>query len=352
MVILTVVGTRPQFVKAAVVSRALRKCHREILVHTGQHYDEEMSALFFRELDLPEPDHRLGVGSGSHAEQTGQMLMGVETVMVQEKPDLVLVYGDTNSTLAGALAAAKLCIPLAHVESGCRSYDRGMPEEINRVVTDHLSSLLFCPTARAVTNLAKEGITENVHQVGDVMLDLLLEQRPNAASSSKILEALGLAPGTYLVVTIHRAHNTDRPDRMAAILEALNTLGEPVVFPVHPRTRRVVVQLHHRVNPFVQLIDPVGYLDMLMLMSHARMVLTDSGGVQREAFFLGIPCLTLRETTEWGETIDAGWNLLVGLDRDAILRAVRSWRPAGAPPTRLFGDGRAAERIAAVLGNG
>lgn len=350
MVVLTIVGARPQFVKAAMVSRALRRVHREILLHTGQHYDDGMSALFFRELDLAEPDHHLGVGSGSHSEQTGHMLMGIEAAIMREKPDLVLVYGDTNSTLAGALAAAKTGVPVAHVEAGCRSYDRSMPEEINRVVTDHLSSLLFCPTVRTVDNLAREGITAGVHQVGDVMLDLLLEQLPEAEARSRVLQALGLAPGAYLIATIHRAANTDQLDRLAAIVEALEALDEPVIFPVHPRTRKALGSFHRLPPPPVHLIDPVGYLDMLGLIRNARMVLTDSGGVQKEAFFLGTPCLTLRETTEWMETVEAGWNRLVGVDRKAILSAAKSWKPVGVPPNGLFGDGRAGERIVEILG--
>lgn len=350
MIVLTVVGARPQFVKAVMVSRALRKSHREILLHTGQHYDDGMSAQFFRELNLAEPDYHLGVGSGSHAEQTGQMLVGIEAAITHEKPDLVLVYGDTNSTLAGALAAAKTEVPVAHVEAGCRSHDRSMPEEINRVVTDHLSSLLFCPTERTVANLEREGITSGVHYVGDVMFDLLLEQLPKAEAQSGILQALGLTPGGYLVVTIHRAANTDQAERLAGILEVLEALEEPVIFPVHPRTRKAIAGLRFSPNPLVRLIDPVGYLDMLILIRRARLVLTDSGGIQKEAFFLGTPCLTFRETTEWAETVEAGWNKLVGLHRETVLSEVRSWKPRGMPPDGLFGDGRAAERIAEILG--
>lgn len=350
MVVLTVVGARPQFVKAAIVSRALRRSHREILLHTGQHYDEKMSALFFRELCLPDPDYHLGVGSGSHGEQTGQMLVGIESAIVQENPDLVLIYGDTNSTLAGALAAAKLNVPIGHVEAGCRSYDRSMPEEVNRVVTDHLSTLLFCPTARTVDNLAREGITVGVHQVGDVMLDLLSEQLPEVESRSKALQAFNLTPGGFLVATIHRAANTDQPDRLAAILKVMEVLEETVVFPVHPRTRKAIEGLGRPLNPLVRLIEPVGYVDMMVLIRNARMVLTDSGGVQKEAFFLATPCLTLRETTEWVETVEAGWNRLVGVDRDSILNALHSWKPTGMPPDEFLGNGQAAERIVEILG--
>jgi UDP-N-acetylglucosamine 2-epimerase len=348
--ILSIVGARPQFIKAAAVSRAVRKRHHEVIVHTGQHYDDGMSALFFRELGLPEPDHHLGVGSGSHGEQTGHMLIALERVIAEQKADLVMVYGDTNSTLAGALAAAKAGIPVAHVEAGCRSYDRTMPEEINRVAADHLSSRLFCPTARAVENLAREGITAGVDNVGDVMLDLLREQLPEAERRSKIVESLKLAPSRYLVVTVHRAANTDQPDRLSAILGALESLEEPVVFPVHPRTRKAVTSLGRVPGPSIRMIEPVGYHDMMILVRHARMVLTDSGGIQKEAFFLGTPCVTLRETTEWAETVEAGWNRLVGVDRDALIDTVRTWKPAGVPPSGMFGDGHASQRIAEILG--
>lgn len=347
MVVLTVVGTRPQFVKAAAVSRALRRSHREILLHTGQHYDDAMSALFFRELGLPAPDHHLGVGSGTHAEQTGRMLPGIEAVAREHRPDLVLVYGDTNSALAGALAAATLGVPVAHVEAGCRSGDRTMPEELNRVVIDHLSQLLFCPTARTVANLAGEGLASGVHLAGDVMLDLCRERLPEAEARAGRLVALGVEPGGYLVATIHRAGNTDDPARLAALVRALGALEEPVVFPVHPRTRQTLDP--RSLAPNVRPIDPVGYVDMLALLRHARMVLTDSGGLQKEAFFTGTPCVTLRETTEWPETVDAGWNRLVGTDAEAIRAAVASWKPAGVRPDGLFGDGRASERIARLL---
>jgi UDP-GlcNAc3NAcA epimerase len=349
MVVLTVVGARPQFVKAAVVSRVLRRRHREILVHTGQHYDDAMSALFFRELDIPEPEHHLGVGSGTHAEQTARMLIGLERVLVQEKPRVALVYGDTNSTAAATLAAVKVGVPVAHVEAGCRSYDRTMPEEVNRVVADHLSTLLFCPTRLAVEQLAREGITRGVHNVGDVMLDLLRQRLPEAERRSRILQDLGVSDRRYVVVTIHRAANTDQPDRLAALLETLEALDEVVVFPVHPRTRQALGVLRERAAPRVRLIDPVGYHDMLVLVRHARMVLTDSGGVQKEALFLRTPCLTLRETTEWPETVDCGWNQLVGTDRDAIIGAVRSWQPAATADDRAFGDGTAAHRITEIL---
>jgi UDP-N-acetylglucosamine 2-epimerase len=344
---MTVVGARPQFVKAAVVSRALRRRHREVLVHTGQHYDDAMSDLFFRELALPEPDHHLGVGAAPHGAQTGRMLERLEAVLERERPDLVLVFGDTNSTLAGALAASKLAIPVAHVEAGCRSHERFQPEEINRVATDHLSSLLFCSTPLAAAHLAKEGLTEGVHHVGDVMLDVLLERRGSAESA---LPVAGAAPGEYLVATVHRAENTDDPRRLLAILEALDSLDQPVIFPAHPRTRKAMAAAGWTARGRLRVMDPVGYLDMLGLVRHARMALTDSGGLQKEAFFLATPCLTLRRVTEWPETVDAGWNRLVDADGDLIRTAVLEWKPAGVPDVAAFGDGRAAERIVEIVG--
>lgn len=348
MKVLSVVGARPQFIKAAPVSRLLRRCHHEVLLHTGQHYDERMSDLFFRQLGIPEPDHNLGVGSGSHAVQTGHMLIGVERVALEERPDWVLVYGDTNSTLAAALAAAKLRIPLAHVEAGLRSFDRAMPEEINRVLTDHASDLSFCPTRAAVRNLAAEGITRGVHMVGDVMFDAFQQHLAVAERSATVLDDLGLRGRRYLLVTVHRAENTNDTSRLLSILRGLEAGGELVVFPIHPRTRSVLAGLGWPGAPNVCVIDPVGYLEMLALERGAAMILTDSGGVQKEAYFLGVPCVTLRDNTEWVETVEAGWNRLVGADSEAIAEAVRAFRPSGCLPPH-YGDGHAAERIVAVL---
>lgn len=348
MLVLTVVGARPQFVKAAVLSQALRGRCRELLVHTGQHYDDGLSEQFFRELRIPRPDHMLNVGSGSHASQTAQMLTRLETVMLDERPDLVLVYGDTNSTLAAALAAVKIGVPIAHVEAGCRSYDRAMPEEINRVITDHVSTLLLCATRRSVSNLEREGITSGVHDVGDLMFDLTVRES-GTGEPSAILETLGVSPRGYHVLTIHRPANTDDVDRLERILRSLQAQDLPVIFPVHPRTRK---QIRHDVfagESLVRFIEPVGYRDMMALVRNARMVLTDSGGVQKEAFFHQTPCLTLRDTSEWMETVDAGWNRLVGSDPAAILDALRTWQPSDPPPRDLFGDGRAAERVADIL---
>lgn len=324
MKIVTIVGARPQFIKVAPVSRELRKAHHEVLVHTGQHYDDAMSAVFFRELDIPEPDYNLGVGSGTHGEQTGEMLKRIEPVLLAERPDWVLVYGDTNSTLAGALAAAKLHIPVAHVEAGLRSFNRNMPEEINRILTDHISDLLLCPTWTAVENLRREGITEGVHLVGDVMHEALLWAAERARTKSTILERLGLSEREYLLATVHRAENTDDPARLQAILDAFMALDEIVVFPVHPRTQARLNALGFSVNiSRLKLIPPVGYLDMVRLEQAACAILTDSGGIQKEAYWLGVPCITLRDETEWVETLEGGANVLVGADRERIVVAAR-----------------------------
>jgi UDP-GlcNAc3NAcA epimerase len=350
MKIVTVVGARPQFIKAAGISRQLRQRHKEFLLHTGQHYDYKMAGVFFDGLEMPSPDVNLGVGSGPHGAQTGAMLQGVEEVLLSERPDWVLIYGDTNSTLAGALAAAKLHIPIVHVESGLRSYNRRMPEEINRIIADHLSDLLLCPSPTAVNNLAAEGITRNVHLVGDVMLDILVWAKPRAEiKASVVLGQLGLKPGQYLLATLHRSENTDDPRRLGGILKAFNDIHETLIFPVHPRTRKVITRLEYPLQPHVRLMDPVGYLEMVTLSSSARMILTDSGGLQKEAYWLGVPCLTLRDETEWVETVEAGWNRLVGSDSDRIKQAISTFVP---PASRgpLYGDGRTAARCIDLLG--
>ena len=348
MKVVSIVGARPQFIKAAPVSRELRRRHQEVLLHTGQHYDYGMSQVFFDELNIPLPDVNLGVGSRSHGQQTGEMLIGIEATLLAERPAWVLVYGDTNSTLAGALAAAKLHIPVAHVEAGLRSFDRRMPEEVNRVLTDHLSDRLFCPTQTAADNLLAEGIVDGVHNVGDVMYDAVLQPGALAARRARILSQLEIQPGTYLLATIHRPRNTDEPDRLQAIMEAFRSIGDPIVFPAHPRTQKAIAQ-YAQVPSNVRMIEPVGYLDMLQLEQQARAVLTDSGGVQKEAYLAGVPCITLREETEWVETVQAGWNQLVGADTAKIVAAVQNLRtPEARPP--LFGDGHAAARIVALLG--
>lgn len=329
MKIVTVVGARPQFVKCAAVSREIRKDHTEILVHTGQHYDPEMSDIFFEELQIPKPDYNLDIGSGTHGRQTGQTLEKVEDVLLREKPDLVMVYGDTNSTLAGALAAVKLHIPVAHVEAGLRSFDRAMPEEINRIVADHVSDLLFCPTENSVNLLAKEGITKGVHHVGDVMADVLAFNKGLAEKKSRIHLTLGLALKKYYLVTIHRPSNTDNREALEGIIRALGQADLPVVFPVHPRTRKYLAEygLLENLPGNISLIEPLGYLDMISLMGNAKKILTDSGGVQKEAYMLGVPCITLRENTEWVETLHDGWNVLTGADEGKILSAINTPTP-------------------------
>jgi len=355
MKLLTVVGARPQFIKAAAFSRVARERHTEILVHTGQHYDPGMSDVFFEELALPRPDHHLGVGSGPHGRQTAQMLERLEDVIRAESPDAVVIYGDTNSTLAGALAAAKRDLPLAHVEAGLRSYVRAMPEEVNRVVADSVSTHLFAPTQTAVDNLLREGHALDgagprgrIYLTGDIMYDALLLHAPIAAERSRILRQLALTPGAYALATVHRAGNTDDPRRLEAIFDALMMLDGPVVLPLHPRTRAVLAHTDIEVEAPVRIIDPVGYLDMLALEQNARVVLTDSGGVQKESFLLGVPCVTLRDETEWVETLEGGWNVLSGADPEHILAAARRARPEGEPP-RVFGDGHAAERMIEAL---
>jgi UDP-GlcNAc3NAcA epimerase len=350
--IVTIIGNRPQFVKAAAVSRLLRERHEELLVHTGQHYDDELSRVFFDELGIPAPDRELGAGSGTNTEQTARILRALEPVLYELQPGLVLVYGDTNSTLAGALAAAQAGIPVGHVEAGMRSFDRTMPEELNRVLADHASDLLLCSTGTAIANLERENAPGEAHLVGDVMADVSLAFRDIAAERSTVLADLGLEPGGYLAVTAHRAGNVDRPERLVRLVDLLgalpHTTGLRVVFPVHPRTRDRLegTMLLDRLGD-VELIPPLGYLDFLELARGARAVLTDSGGVQKEAYLLGVPCVTLRDTTEWVETVEAGWNVLVDLDRDAALAALGREPPAERP--ELYGGGHAAERVRDVV---
>ncbi|PDW04029.1 non-hydrolyzing UDP-N-acetylglucosamine 2-epimerase [Candidatus Viridilinea mediisalina] len=347
MTILTIIGARPQFIKAAAVSRLLRQQCRELLVHTGQHYDYGMSQVFFDELAIPAPEINLGIGSGAHGAQTGAMLAAIEQVLLEQRPDALLVYGDTNSTLAGALAAAKLGVPVAHIEAGLRSFNRTMPEEINRVMADHLATLLLCPSSTAVANLEREGLTKGVHLVGDVMADALLMALARAQDRSTILERLKLNPGGYLLATVHRAENTDDPARLQAILAAFAALDEPLIFPVHPRTRKLMGS--YQPPPHVHLIEPLGYLDMVRLQQAARMILTDSGGIQKEAYWLGVPCVTMRDETEWVETVELGWNRLVGADTGRIVAAVRDFTPPAERPPLYGGDGHAAERCVAQL---
>ena len=344
------VGNRPQYIKSAVVSRAVREVAHEVLLDTGQHYDRELAGVFFDELALPRPDIELGVGSDSHARQTAAMLTGIAAAVEEVRPEVVLVYGDTNSTLAGALAAAKLNVPIAHVEAGLRSFDRRMPEEINRVLTDHVSSLLFCPTDTAVENLRREGVVEGVVQTGDVMFDLAMATLTPAREQAT-LAAFDLRPGAYVLATAHRPATTDDPAALKAVLDALGASTERVVFPAHPRTAAAIARhgLNGAVAANVTLTAPVGYLESLTLAKNARVVATDSGGLQKEAYFFAVPCVTMRDTSEWVETIESGWNVLAGTDREALTVALAD-PPRGATHPAFYGAGDAGARVAAALG--
>ncbi len=381
MKILTVVGNRPQFVKAAAVSGPLRAAHDEVLVHTGQHYDDSLSDIFFRELGLERPERELGIGGGSNTSQTARMLAAIEPLLGEEAPDAVLVYGDTNSTLAGALAAAQARVPVVHIEAGMRSFDLGMPEELNRLLTDHMSALLLCSSHVGAQNLARESVAGWVEVVGDVMVNVALKWQPRAsASAADAAERLGLDPGGYVLVTAHRAGNVDDPARLRRLVALLRAVadgtparsggegtsarnaveGTPVLFPLHPRTRE---RLHATAGESggsslweellagannIHVTEPLGYTEFTALLYGARAVLTDSGGVQKEAYLAAVPCVTLRDSTEWIETVETGWNALVDLDADAVLEALGRQAPVRHPP--LYGDGRAAERCVAAIG--
>lgn len=351
MKIVTVIGARPQFIKAAPVSRVLRETHTELLVHTGQHYDANMSDIFFEELHIPKPDYNLGVGSGNHGKQTGEMLEKIEEIVLTEKPDYLMVYGDTNSTLAGALVAAKLHIPVIHIEAGLRSFNKKMPEEINRIMTDHVSEYLFCPTGTAVKNLKNENITHNVYNIGDVMYDAVLFNRKLAQEKSTVLEVNGLEKKGYHLITIHRAENTDDLQNMKNILEAFSKISTMKVWPIHPRTKKKLADFGLDLNdvPNLKVIEPVGYLDMLTLESNAQKIITDSGGVQKEAYFMKVPCVTVREQTEWVETLEENANILAGTSVEKILTAVNQ---EVAPSYKdVFGDGEAAKKIITYIEN-
>lgn len=359
MKLATVVGARPQFIKMSAVSRIIREMHgiREMTIHTGQHFDGNMSQVFFDELGIPQPDWNLGIAESTHGKRTGRMLEDIERVLLEARPDIVIVYGDTDSTLAAALAAAKLHLPIAHVEAGLRSFNRKMPEEVNRVLTDHVSSLLFVPNETASVNLKREGIADGVHLVGDVMYDVALQAAESAQSRSRILDDLELQPGGYILATIHRAENTDDAARLKAVFDGLGQIaaGVPVVLPLHPRTRAALsrAELLKSTAHRLRLLDPVGFLDMTMLLRGARLVVTDSGGVQKEAFFHRVPAITLRDETEWVELVELGWNRLVPpRSTTEIVKAVQSvlGEPSPAEPNcPLYGDGHAAEEIVRIL---
>lgn len=349
--ILTVLGARPQFVKAAVVSAAIgrRDDMEEMLIHTGQHFDDNMSTIFFEELGIPAPAYNLGIGGGSHAANTGRAMEGIEALIEETRPDWVLVYGDTDSTLAGALAAAKLCVPIAHVEAGLRSFNRRMPEEINRICTDHVSSLLFAPSQVAVDNLAREGIVgAAVRKTGDVMFDAVRIFTRLAEQRSTILADMALTPAGYVLSTLHRKENTDHPERLAAVFEGLGRSPVPVVLPLHPRTRKRIAEFGIKVPDRIRIVDPIGYLDILLLEKHARVIASDSGGMQKEAYFQGVPCAVLRDETEWTELVDAGVNRLVGTDPDAIEATIATAEFSDVPPD-IYGDGHSADCVAAAL---
>jgi UDP-GlcNAc3NAcA epimerase len=349
--ILTVVGNRPQFIKAAAVSGLLRSEHDEVLVHTGQHYDDSLSEVFFRELGLARPERELGIGGGSNTSQLARMLGALEPLLATEHPDAVLVYGDTNSTLAGGLGAAQARVPVVHVEAGMRSFDRAMPEELNRVQTDHLSELLLCASQTAAENLRTESIAGHIEVVGDVMVDVALRVQPAARADAQSLGAHGVQSGSYLLVTAHRAGNVDDPERLRALVELVRALPGPVVFPLHPRTgarlRETGLLDELAAIEDLHLSEPLGYLELSALLCQARAVVTDSGGVQKEAYLAGVPCVTLRANTEWVETVQSGWNTLVDLDAAAALAALERQPPAARP--QLYGDGHAAERCVRAI---
>lgn len=343
------IGNRPQFIKAAAVSPVLRAEHTEVMIHTGQHYDDELSAVFFAELGLPAPDRELGIALGSNTSQTARMLGALEPVIAEERPDLLLVYGDTNSTLAGALAGAQAGVPVAHVEAGMRSFDRAMPEELNRVLSDHASALLLCPSDAAVEHLRQERVAGAIELVGDVMVDVALKVQPSARAREDLVRAHGLEPGGYVFATAHRAGNVDDPDRLRALVEVLLAVPEPVLLALHPRTRQRLesASLLGALEESVTITSPLGYIEATALMCNAAAVLTDSGGLQKEAYIAGVTCVTLRPNTEWTETVEQGWNVLVDLDADAAVAALQRTPPAERP--QLYGDGHAGERVVAAL---
>jgi UDP-N-acetylglucosamine 2-epimerase len=348
MKIVSIVGARPQFIKLGPLSKMIRKEFREIIIHTGQHYHDNMSRKFFIDLEISEPDYNLEAGSGSHAEQTGQMMIRMEKLLEKEKPNMVIVFGDTNSTLAGAFTAVKLQIPAVHVEAGLRSFNRSMPEEINRIVADHCVDILLAPTKTAVENLNNEGLAEKTHLTGDIMLDTLRLNIAKAESSSKILKELNLAKNNYLLLTLHRPYNVDSFDHIKDIMDALDKTNQTILFPVHPRTKKMIGHFKLKLSNNIITIDPVGYLDFIMLEKNAKKIITDSGGIQKEAYLLKVPCITVRPETEWLETVQDGWNVLVGFDPDKLIAAIHDFSPA-AKQNNIFGEYSCAEKMVKVI---
>lgn len=356
--IVTILGVRPQFIKAAAISRAIKENFKdkiqEIIVHTGQHFDANMSESFFQQLNIPTPDYNLEISGGTHGDMTGRMLSSIEKILINEKPDWVLVYGDTNSTLAGALAASKLHIPIAHIEAGLRSFNKEMPEEINRVITDHLSKLLFSPTQTSISNLKNEGIKTGIHNVGDVMYDVSLFYQEKTSNKENLYKQFNVIPKGYALATCHRQENTDSPERLKNIVMALDEISKemPVIFPLHPRTKQILEK--EGLTPFLEKIrvsEPLPFLDMMALEQNARVIITDSGGVQKEAFFCNVPCVTMRDETEWTETIELGYNHLVGAVKDDIVKASLSAKIPSTKKSKPYGDGNSSKKILNIILN-
>jgi len=347
MNITSIVGARPQFIKLAPLSKELRKHHNEVIIHTGQHYDKNMSDLFFRDLNIPEPDYNLGIGGYTHSLQTGKMLVEIEKVIMNLKPDLMIIFGDTNTTLAGAMVGSKLHIKTLHIEAGLRSFNRSMPEEINRIVADHTSDYLFAPTNTAMSNLAHEGLSKKSYLTGDIMVDSLLHNIKIAENKSDVMNELGLIPDDYLLLTLHRPYNVDDPEKLEIILHELSTLQTNIVFPIHPRTRKIIHKQGIKIPSNILMIDPVGYLDFIVLESHSKMIITDSGGIQKEAYILKKPCATIRPETEWIETVEDGWNILLDVDQPGFIETIKNFKPASKQDD-IFGE-NVAEKMADII---
>ena len=348
MKIISVVGARPQFIKLAILSKELRENHNEIIIHTGQHYDDNMSRYFFEEMQIAKPDYNLNIGSGSHGKQTAEMLIGLEDIFLHQKPDVVITFGDTNTTLATGLAATKLNIPVAHVEAGLRSHNREMPEEINRILTDHISDYLFAPTLTAMENIKSENLYGKPFLVGDVMYDSLLYYGKIAEQNSRILKNLKLKQKEYILLTLHRPYNVDNIQKLQNIFSALKQTKRFIVLPVHPRSRKMIESTNTIIPENISIIEPLGYLDFIFLQKHSEKIITDSGGIQKEAYLNGIPCITIRPETEWIETVKAGWNVLVGDKKDQLIENCLHFKPSHNRP-RYFGDGNSSKKIISIL---